>query len=264
MRFLLIIGLLAGIAPLVGCARNPPEVMRQPEPDGDLREQFDARYQAWRKKIDRACKGFPHELEIYREWSEFERLVDLGPNAVPFFIEKIDESAKFAKDDTPPRDPAFLLDGVVGRIVHKKFKDTKEVLSWWQTRGEAPVRFRQAYEQWKQAKRDGQSLLQVEETVFDERTKRPQARQTRTELGKAYFAILDLGIDALPFIVDTIKAGDYDLLPIYGVVGGWRFPPERAGSLAEQAKEALEFWEKHRDDRVLPPAPAAQQKEQKP
>jgi hypothetical protein len=263
MRFLFIISLFAGLV-LLGCASDPPKAASRPAPDGDLREQYEACYRAWQEKVERDFSTSSLGPEVYRKCDEYERLVALGPRAVPFFIKELEGWAKFKKDGTFARGDAFLLDDAVGRIVHKKFEDWADVLAWWQSRADVPLRFRQAYEQWKRAKADGQSVLQVDETVFDERTKRLQTRQTRTELGKAYFAIRDLGIDALPFLVETLKAGDYDLLPINAEVGGWRAPPERAGTLAEQAKEALEFWEKYREELLLPPAPAAPQKEQKP
>jgi hypothetical protein len=259
MRLLRSISLFAGLA-MLGCAGQPPDTVGQPA--SGTRQEFEVYYQAWQEKIKRDFSAVS-SFDPYRDCDEYERLVALGPRAVPFMVEEIaalEKSRKGADQGDARRTvPTFLLREAVERIVHKKFKNDAEVVTWWRSRGEAPARFRQAYAQWRRAKADGQSALQVEETVYDDRSKTLQTRQTRTELGQAYFAIRDLGIDAMPLIIETIKAGDYDLLPIFGDVGGLRLRPEHAGPLAEQAKDALHWWEVCREECLLPPPPAPQQ-----
>jgi hypothetical protein len=268
MRSLIIFGLLAGMT-LLGWTGDPQEVSSPPAPAGDIRMRFESLHRAWKEKREFWVSS---DLDVYLKCDEYERLVALGPRAVPFFVEEIDaydkrqaERRAGKLDEYKPGDNAdSLLQDAVERIAHRKFKDHLEMHAWWDSRGQFPVRFRQAYEQWQRARADGQSVLQVEETAFDDHTKRLQTRQTRTELGKAYFAIRDLGIGALPFLVETIKAGDYDLLSIYAEMVGWRDPPERAGTLADQARKALAYWELHYEELLLPPAPAPQREERKP
>jgi hypothetical protein len=189
-------------------------------------------------------------MEVFRKCDEYGRLMALGPRAVPFFVEEIASMEKnlngAARDDARRTVPVFPLREAVERIVRKEFKEGEEVVAWWQSRGDVPARFRQASTQWQRLKEDGRMQLEVAETVFDDRSKTLQVRRTRTERGKAYFAIRELGIDALPLIVETLKAGDHELLPIFAELGGNRYPADRAGTLAEQARTALKWWEEPR------------------
>ena len=97
--------------------------------------------------------------------------------------------------------------------------------------------------------------------VYDDVSKQVETKVTRTDLGQAYQGINDLGIDALPLIVDRIKHADYDLLPLFGELTGGE-GVTHVGSLEERISFTLEWWETNKKDWLLPPGSAAKLKDQ--
>jgi hypothetical protein len=232
------------------CAPDPGD----PDPhNAVLRAEFERRYTAWR-----GTEKFTALSDVTKlaEIESFHEIVLLGPSAIPFMIERIEESRRMS-------DPfGHILHIAVRRITKASFPPAADVVSWWKSRGDLPARFEKHYTNWKQARAKGPLVLQTEQHVYNDSTKRIERKLTETELGQAYKALRDLGIDALPLIVEKVKAGDLDLLPLFDELTDG-IGHTYVGTLQERAKFTLNWWEANKKDWLVPPVSAAKLKDDK-
>jgi hypothetical protein len=191
--------------------------------DTDLRRVFERHYHTWR-----TSRSLSSHLP---DKPGFTEIVSLGPGAVPFIVEKLEENP----DD-------LLLGKMVQWIAKKRFEasdwptwDVYEgtrgaawlCVRWWREgRMETPRRFEALYDEWKSFEKQG---------------------QTHGAAAKLK-SIVWLGIDALPLIMEKVKAGDAELLPAVNQLTD--------NALGDQPTiaSALAWWEANKEKWTLPPS----------
>jgi len=159
--------------------------------DEAFRALFEEKYQAWveyttAKDLVSGNAGINSALFA---------IIELGPPAVPYMIEKMDENA-FGLD--------FQLGFAVYQITKKRFdkgehpevRDSKSeargYVKWWrEQRAETPQRF-------------AQYCATLEAGKSERDAEKAKAALTR---------IRELGVDALPLLIEKITQGEGDLIP---------------------------------------------------
>jgi hypothetical protein len=165
---------------------------------------------------------------------EYDQIVQLGLPAVPYIIKKM---------ETAPQ--AFALDQALAEITKVKFdlmpieKEKEEVrtgspswksmqdawISWWKEgRKQTPRRFEALYSEWKKFEKAGKEGEAV-------------GREQK---------IRELGIVALPCIVQKIEQGDDNLLPAF------LYLTDKEVGTTATVSEALSWWAANKEKWTLP------------
>ena len=213
----------------------------------DLSTEFEKRYGNWKNP-----RG-GHGISFSRRWPEFREIVQLGPRALPLLVRKMQEDPS-----------AYGLASAVGMITKKRIRppareaDMRKIaelyVAWWKE-GRRHIRseFEAEYSKWRAEREGGATILQVRLRVLSLETKKIETASTETLLGRSYERLRDMGIDILPLLVERFKAGDYDLLSLFGELTDGQ-GVTHVGSLEDRVRFALEWWEKNKKDWLLPPA----------
>lgn len=205
IRKIFLYGIAVGVLTLSGSA------------SGDTpRKTFENRYQAWRTWV--AANPY---LSTYTTSPEFQGIVALGPPAIPFLIEKLEQNLE-----------DFHLEVAVHRIAKKRFDRTEwpqgklgdaktaagMYVQWWKDdRFKTGERFAELYGKWK--------LLKAEK-------KDKEAEET-------YQRIVDLGITVLPYLLDKVdQQGEF--VPAISKLSDGALSP-RAG-----ATDCKNWWGKNK------------------
>jgi len=244
---------------------------REARPDDDaLRAAFEQRYERWQVVRREALEGPGSDLDTAKLFGSeaWQRLTQLGVGAVPLFIKKL------------PHDHMLghALHNITGWRYHvtrtgaspaewlwrvAEFPDIQSTggppdavaiwLRWW---GEGPEfaaqSFRDLRARWPETATPGRRLLWATETYLDTIHGQLHTQQRQlTPAGEVYDAIQCLGIAVLPHIVETLREGEADFLPIAleltdgaGGLGDPTRPPEVAAF--------LEWWEANKQDWLIP------------
>jgi hypothetical protein len=185
---------------------------------GPDRAVFDARYQAYKQSCETWLKDHPGAAWRYPG----KELMEMGPSAVPFLIEKMakGEDAQFF-----PREHAACC-----VITKKRFSATEisdaarnQVLPeiwvhWWNERSKTPQVFADLY-----------AKMQTADSV--------QSLAAATE-------IRDMGVDALPLIMDKIRGGDEKMVSLVSEIMG-----QEIGSTPSSV---LDWWKANEKNVRLP------------
>lgn len=208
----------------------------------ELAREFERRYLAWRKHLQELPPSVSSEGDYRRfyENQEFEAIVELGVPAVPVIV------AKFRQDQ--------MLGSVLHRITKWMWNDTRvgpgpgqwvwivdEFPDMKSTRGPLPYR-----ELWLRWWREGR---QRTPQWFSERCAqwRALSRQGKTEEAKEkYQRMLEVGVGALPYIVERIGKGETDLIPAMSALTDGRVKQDATPN------ECIEWWNAHKQDWLIP------------
>lgn len=185
--------------------------------------------------------------ERYRAWVEYtetqdslssaaginpalESIIDLGPAILPFLIEKMEKKA-YKLD--------FQLGFAVFRLSKKQFgkdeypevrdsiTEAQAYVKWWrEERKRTPEIFARLFKQWK-SYRDTNQTEQAES----------QSKNIR-----------DLGIDALPLILNKIETGENDLIPVVAWI------TSDGVAKAASREQCVSWWAANKEKWTLPPS----------
>jgi len=219
----------------------------------DLRSLLDAKYRAWRQHLRARASLHPERGDprlYYFDNQAFRQIVELGVPAVPYLVEKVQH------DDLV----GYALYKITGFRWHTskwpakegilwvvdEFPDVQQLggppdakalwLRWWQQRGKrTPVWFDQRYREWQRLKREG----------------------NQDEAKQQYELIVELGLEALPLMVDTMKKGSSDLVPALSRLTN--------GAVKEDANpaECVQWWNDNKDKWTLPPPESKEESDTK-
>jgi hypothetical protein len=212
-----------------------------------LQEQFEARYKAWIQRVERGpyspAGDFPTERVFGNK--EFGEIVALGPKALPFIIAGIrtyphvaEAASRIAKWEF------YFVTGTSARPSRKQviyvleFPDIKSTsgipsaseiwLRWWRDNPKWTAdRFSKHYAEWQLLTGEGKDK----------------------EAEAEYQAIKDLGIAALPFMMERVKQGDRRLMPAISYLTDSAVPADW------EPVVALEWWEKNKEQWTIPFGP---------
>jgi len=187
----------------------------------DVKAELEKRIKAWGDYIGK--KFYLSDLtgnKYYRD------IIDLGTPAVPYMVEKIEEGC-------------WPLGDAVTVITKKRFEEYEQpeyhvrdskstaaaVAKWWpKARKETPHQFNQRYSQWKDLKKQG---------------KEKEAKEKLEE-------IRALGIASLPIIIEKVKQGDNELIPIVSKLTDGQVDPNANTS------QCVSWWQQNKEQWLIP------------
>lgn len=205
------------------------------------------RFQAARRKAKAFGPSYSSDPRaVLSENPGFQEMIALGPACIPHVMEAIrgkeDDSynlmwvaAEILKAPPPPQatgTSAAFLEWLEGKT--KKGHE------------EAKTEFAALRKAWAETKaRADTPTLWRDVTTLDPEFRVLRTKRTLTPLGEVYTKIQGLGVFVLPLLVEELRNGEYDFLPIIvhltdgaaRLHGGW---PK------DMAKSCLAWWAEHR------------------
>jgi len=223
-------------------ARSPHEAAQ----GETVSRAFEARYAAWRQYVDaeiqRQGLGFRSSLpgSLFYDNQPFRDIVSLGPPALPYMMHKLRqdwEVGRMLSAITKWNWHIERTEDEAGKRVWTvvEFRDmagrtgppdNREIwLRWWRENPKWTAdRFAGLYGEWKKLKEDGK----------DEEGE-----------GKCQ-AMKDLGIAALPYMIDRVKQGDRDLMPAISCL------VDAAVAADAEPPVCLDWWDKNKEHWRIP------------
>jgi len=225
---------------LVACPRA--------EASGDVAAEFDYWCSRWQASLLEII-GFSSRMDeraCFDDNPAYQRIVGLGIEAVPLIMArmKVDPNVGRALLDITKWRYHIMRTGTPGQYAWtvEEFPDVRTTTGppngillcerWWsELRSRTPERFAKAYAEWQALKGEG---------------KEKEAEEKRQR-------IQDLGIDILPLVVEKVKHGDANLIPVVSYLTD--------GKLPESAKpeECVSWWTANKDKWTLPPPETARE-----
>jgi hypothetical protein len=214
---------------------------------------FDEAYRAWVQ-----CTPELTSLSVrsslppgYVDGPEFDRIVSLGPPALPYIMAKIQE----AEQQKAQR--AVWLSIAVARIAKKQFYLATDALQWWATGREVTAdQFHVLRQEWERVRSDKETVLWTAETIYYAPAAEVYTKRRKmTEAGEVYQAVEDLGLAVLPHIVAELRAGKHDFLDMAIELTDRqaRVRLESLPVLPEvRAERFLNWWEASKQDWLIP------------
>lgn len=207
----------------------------------NIKSLFEEKYQSWREYIKQPQIRRQSADEAFIDNRSFNEIVALGISAIPYIVEKLEADINSNN----------RLIYAMQKITKKKFTLTRvgdnewEIedfpgfkrelgnqgqarlwIEWYHSgRVQTPQRFSQLYTDWKNLKKQGKT----------------------NEANAKYQRICDLGIDALPLIMQQIEKGDKDLVPVVSYLTDNNVKPDTKPS------DCLNWWNNNKDMWTLPP-----------
>ena len=227
-------------------------VLAAGSPPADLRAQVDAlRHQA-RQELAEWTQSQPWKEKLRSDWTPLPfyeknptvaRLRALGPAAVPYFLECLDDEfcpgalshitkwrwheERYGND---PRQFYWTIEELPG----EKWDDLPSLdlwPRWWkEVRSRIPELFAQRVARWRELKQAGKT---------DDAAK---------ELEK----IQDLGLDTLPLIVAEVEKGEDGLIPALAYLSDAPWAPEAKLAPASTREQCVQWWTKNKDKYIIP------------
>ena len=193
--------------------------------ENNIKGQFDQKYRMW-KEFMASNKAIFLTDTTGRQSMYFDEIIKLGPSAVPYIIEKM------------KTDPVLWY---AVRVISKKCFEKHE---WNETNNDkdAATLFLNWYNYGR-----FQTSQQFEKLYTESKNLKKVTKIKESETKENYQMIKNLGIDALPYMVEKVKQGDTNLIPIISELAD--------GEIKSTAKpaECIEWWQKNKEKWTLPP-----------
>jgi len=192
----------------------------------NIKEKFEQAYQAY---INMPTTYTIRSSIGPEQARHLHNIAKLGVPALPYIVEKMKETKNFYL--TLP----FLI--ITRKSFEKSaYEDQSKIgdsrtklrmyIKWWEEgRKETPQRFSNLYAEWKHLKEMGKNK----------------------EATSKYYMIRNLGIDALPYIVQKIGQGDSELVPIVAYLA------DNDVSSTATVSQLVSWWAENKDKLTLPP-----------
>ena len=261
------------LMPLLALLAAAPAFSGEDNPATDQsRRAFEARFAEWLIYFRGAPSILRSDRLEFFDSVQYKDLLNLGPRAVPFMVEKA-ETTDLAKADDRTRMAVSELWHAALRITNvtlqtkydgneMKYLDFPNMPFgpdaypyWWhEGRKNIPALFAEAYGRWKKlrAGSPGPLVLATRQTLIDLDTKVLRSPEKKTPLGQLFDEVCGLGIDVLPLLIEKLDQNDYDALPFVdkltdgvGVFFGFKAEDRVSGTLF--------WWKQNKDDWLLPP-----------
>lgn len=214
------------------------------QPGSDVRAEFDRHYTEWCRERAEWISQNPYASSL-PVLSDGKAIVDMGAPALPFLMDKLsDMLANSVLDNRLSADVTSL----VRHITWRRFQDSEypdgvpvdnhrvEIqlyLNWWRkVRGDGPRRVESLYARWDKMTKDG---------LAEPATKVPLDE------------IRNMGIEALPFVMDKIQNGDERLVPFVS-----KIMRKQIGGETPTKQSVLDWWNANKAKLTLPPLPESQ------
>jgi hypothetical protein len=222
-------------------AFSPLALYAQEAPSDSLQQEFEQRYRAWRGEM--ASVVSPTGSPDLRPSAARDELVAMGVPSVPILIERYYEYGLpivlasitkwhlgWEKAKTPGGDLMWICEEFpeVSYAMGESLDWRTLPRRWWEEADVlVPRLFAERYRLWKDAVAQGP----------------PE------EVAKRLKRLRDLGVWALPLMIEKVRAGDADLIASVSYLTDGALPEDAT------AAECLRWWEEHKADWIVPPAP---------
>jgi len=179
---------------------------------------------------------------VISETPALQKLARMNPEAVPYMLENVGECpvlAWVAQDILKvfPQATDDLLDSsTMTKWLSAKTRTGYE---------DARAAFPRLRNEWARTKERSQTMaLWQDVTVLDTEWMCLRTKRELTALGEVYVEIQNLGVFVLPLLMEGLKHGEYDFLPMIGHLTN-RQAPAGAGKPEESAELCLKWWAKN-------------------
>ena len=189
--------------------------------DRDIALEFDRKITAWKNYLMNNPR-----LSNLTGNEHYRAIVDMGIPVLPYLMERIDKGS-------------WALGGAVCLITEKRFEESEwpegklgDAISgagllreWWpKSRKETPARFSKLYSQWKELRRQNK----------------------KDEVSNKLRQIRNLGLAALPEIMDQIIHGDRELISIVSTLTRGKVDPNAT------TDQCVAWWGKNKEKWLIP------------
>jgi len=184
--------------------------------------------------------------ELLRQNPAFKDIVSLGLACLPYLLSAIGDERGACKYELTlvaceilkcPPQPGIWS----GRALNKKL-DSKLRNGYPEAEEEFPA----LRKEWFELKQETDSMeLWHDVTESDPEYKLLRTHRELTHLGEVYVKIQNLGIFVLPLLMQEIKRGKYDFLPIVQHLTDGAVPPANCDWPGRAAEACLKWWGKH-------------------
>lgn len=207
----------------------------------DIGSLFENKYREWVAYRNQIGGGFRSDIDpmLYFDDESFREIVELGVPALPYMIDKVGEDDligyalyKITKKNFHVRKTqeeaglVFVVDEFPDIRVERMPPDYRVLWTrWWEENiPQTPQQFEKLYAEWKRLKESGRAQ----------------------EAEQAYQRMVDLGIVALPLMMEKIKQNDPDLIHAVSYLTD--------GAVAKEStrKQCLTWWTQNRDKWTIP------------
>ncbi len=213
----------------------------QPPAAGDVESLFEAKYAAWAAWLqEHASPSSKIDLSTLFDNQPFRDIVALGPPAVPYMVDKMQENHWIGEAlsrittyrwhtirlGPGPGQWVWMVEEFPDMVNESRPPGGVEVWPRWWTEGPKHTgeRFAALYGEWKALKDEG-------------REEDAQAKYQR---------ITDLGIAALPWLVEKVQAGDTAPIPALSTLTDGEVKPDAT------AEQCVEWWNANKANWTLP------------
>ncbi len=202
--------------------------------DDNVMNQFEARYKEWKTYISRPEVMAQSIAGSRFKCSQFREIVKLGLPALPYIIQKMrmnpkDQLLWKAIEEIAKVKIRGKYDKEKKRIIFPDLPDLEPgenvYLYWWRKgRKQTPQLFDNFYSEWQGLKKEGKEK----------------------EAKIKYQRIKELGIAALPYMVEYVEQGDSDLINAISEL--------TEGAITESTKpsECVDWWNKNEEKWTIP------------
>lgn len=178
----------------------------------------------------------------------FNELCTLSPDHLPFLISQLETASR------PSESARWLyISAALGKITKSRPAASSLVsydglplrehwATWWQDRYSTPSRFAVMYKKWKTAKDADEAVLSVTTKRFESATGSMENFTRVTSFGEATNDLRNLGLDAIPLIVEQFEAGDYSLNYLFEELTDRKDATPSNDSIKEKCAKHIRWW----------------------
>ena len=210
------------------------------------------RFESLLERASKECVSLSSSpREVVSETPAFQEMISLGPSCLPYLMESRPQTG-LEFDLLLVAAEIFKLppESVSGETVavFRKSLESKMRNGYKEAEEKLPI----LMGKWSEAKRETDvPALWHDITSLDPEFKVLRTQRQLTPLGEVYTEIQNLGIFVLPLLMEEVKKGEYDFLPIVGFLTNGAAPLDGYGRVDGAVNACLKWWEEHRSEWIV-------------
>jgi len=185
----------------------------------------------------------------------FEAIVAKGSRAVPFLVGKLESSSR--------ADISSFLMRALSRMTRVRPLSREEArgmsttarakawVAWFKSLHEnTALRLPEKAAAWRRLAEGTKPALWRETTFYNADLGELQSRKEATEAGRAYQAVLDLGVPVLPLLVERLRSGETCHVPIFEELTNSR-ASVHGPNAATTSRNCIRWWDRNKKDWII-------------
>jgi len=219
------------------------------EADMDVRSERSIKVkERFQSLLDRASKenvslsSWPRD--VVSETASLRKMISLGPSCLPYLMERrgktgLEFELLWVAVEILKLPPESVSGSTVATF--RKSLESKVRNGYKEAGDKFPI----LKGKWSETKREAETLaLWHDITALDPEFRILRTERQLTPLGEVYTEIQNLGVFVLPLLMEEVKKGEYDFLPIIGSLTNGAAPLDGCRPV-DDAANALKWWGKH-------------------